>query len=71
MLSEIFILVLMFDIIGPMIDPLSPIKDPFNPMNTWKHQKSLEHNETETFRNPNSYNNDCKDIWCYIVNLFR
>jgi len=68
MLSEIFILVLMFDIVGPMIDPLSPIKDPFNPYNN----KEVDHNELkQPEKSPEPpKNHSCGDLE-FICSLFR
>ncbi len=65
MLPEIFILVLMFDIVGPMIDPLSPIKDPFNPYNNME----VNHNELKQPEPPRN-STHCGDFE-FICRLFR
>lgn len=67
MLPEILILVLLFDLIGPMIDPSSPIKDPFNPYNNMK----VDHNELKQQKpEPPRNSTDCGDFE-FICSLFR
>jgi hypothetical protein len=68
MLSEIFMLVLMFDIIGPMIDPSSPIRDPVNPYNNME----VDHNELKQPKHsPESQRNSTCGELEFICSLFR
>jgi len=65
---QILIFVLLFDIMGPMIDPTSPIKDPFNPYNNWNDQRNQ--NYEPNIPPPRNNTSQC-DVWCHIASLFK